>query len=242
MPIVAAFGAYWLRFWRVLTIVDLRFARLFAPEGVRFANLFLVRRHFAGITAILEGFRGHDPETIHPENCHSVQWPMTLCRDSIDSVCGNSRVLERIGSSHRPFGTCFVGRDRDRFRGSRYQCGHDQPGKLLQCPCGVPLALRLDRGRMRHQSSSVGTWVAEVHGSLPFAVPRARRPNKFANPLVYNSTVPDRVKLSRGRSRSTRVPAPLRTATGSSVPDDIACSSASLPTPMLSSTRSRFRL
>jgi hypothetical protein len=60
------FGTYWRRFRHTLTTRNLRFARLFAPEGAGSANLFLVPRGFAEIPGILGGFPGDDPETIGP--------------------------------------------------------------------------------------------------------------------------------------------------------------------------------
>jgi hypothetical protein len=43
-----------------------------------------------------------------PEDCGNARWPMTLCRETIDSVCGNDRRLEGLCPSHHLWRACFV--------------------------------------------------------------------------------------------------------------------------------------
>jgi hypothetical protein len=55
--------------------MNLRFAGLFAPEGVRPANFFPVLHRFAEIPEVFGVFEvspGNDPETIIPGNCPNV--------------------------------------------------------------------------------------------------------------------------------------------------------------------------
>lgn len=227
---------------RFLTTGNRSFPGLFAPQGVRSANFFLVRRRLPEIPGVFDGFPGNDPEMIAAENRRSVHWPMMLRCDPIDSACGIDIELERIGSSHRPDGPCFVADIASVFE--HFGTEAAMIGPRIRSNVHVPLLLRCNSigAECGHDRASVGTCVLRCMAC------RSGRRCAQGDGMESETHLYILVQYQIGSSSAAADPGvpgltfPLRTAAGSSVPDDIACSSASLQAPMLSSARSRFRL